>query len=141
MRAIDGERLSLAWGTFEEDTNPKLTVAAKVLEICRGCGLDAQWTGDGEDYIELPSFRWQRRLRMAKDNDLRDFLDGIDLEIRAGYTAPEDILSGAQERAESWFEKFADFGLATRSRIVEHTERVLGQERKSRITVARPYDE
>jgi hypothetical protein len=32
----------------------------------------------------LPTFRWQRRLVVTQESDVRDFLESWELELRAG---------------------------------------------------------
>jgi hypothetical protein len=107
-RAIDGQGLSLAYGTFEEEPPPppvppgpccpvcdgrgwiqaKRTefpslcackqappapapeppptlaqkVGALVVQACRDAGLGVRWDGAETSFVELPEFRWQRRL-------------------------------------------------------------------------------
>lgn len=65
-RAIDGEGLTLAYGTFDEaetatSPTPEQKVGAAVVAACRDAGLDVEWSGSDEDFIELPRFKWQRR--------------------------------------------------------------------------------
>jgi hypothetical protein len=136
-RAIDGEGLSLAYGTFKEEPNQSspsaLTlgqkVGAVVLETCREAGLGAEWTESLVDYVELPNFRWQRRFVLAKGSDVRDFLDSWELEIRAGYTPADRLLETLEERAFDWFEDFSDFGPNLFARLRTHTMRFLEEER------------
>jgi hypothetical protein len=188
--AIDGEGLSLAWGTFREEPArpappppptcplcegrgwrapsdpsdfptvcecrksppdvpreaPAPTradeVGAAVLRACRDAGLKAEWDGTGTSFIELPDFRWQRRLVRSQDSDVRDFLQSWELEIRAGYTAPSELLEALEDRAGAWFEKFSDFGPALRKRLRAHTVRVLEEEerREASWSEATPND-
>lgn len=65
-RAIDGEGLTLAYGTFDEsDTttspSPEQKVGTAIVTACRDAGLGVEWSGSDEDFIELPRFTWQRR--------------------------------------------------------------------------------
>ena len=67
-RAIEGEMLVLAYGTFEDGSpepvtspTPEQKVGAAVLRACLDAGLNAEWTGADEDFIELLHFTWQRR--------------------------------------------------------------------------------
>lgn len=176
-RAIDGDGLSLAYGTFKEEspepepatparcpicdgrgwippTDPTQfptpcscrntqaiataaptapptlgqKVGAAVLQACLDAGLEAEWTGQPEDFVELPKFRWQRRLVVTHESDIRDFLDSWELEIRAGYTATNELLEALEVRAADWFETFSDFGPELRERLRAHTERFIQEE-------------
>ena len=175
-RAIDGEGLSLAYGTFkDEPPQPKEApaecpickgrgwitaggpsdfpkpcacrsvtgaaaprpnaaptlgqkVGAAVLEACRGAGLDAEWSGSPSAFVELPRFRWQRRLVVSSESDVRDFLEGWSLEIRAGYLGPDEMLGVLDERARDWFGGFSDFGPRLWSRLRVSTDRCLEEE-------------
>ena len=176
-RAIDGDGLSLAYGTFKEEperpaepapppcplcrgrgwiapsdpssfptacscrTTPVTPtkapeapptlgqkVGAAVLAACRDAGLDAEWTGAPEAFIEMPRFRWQRRPKLTRESDVQDFLDGWELEMRAGYTSPNEIFTTLDERASDWFETFSDFGPRLRARLRSHTEQFLEEE-------------
>jgi hypothetical protein len=126
-RAIDGEGLSLAYGTFEEDGQE---VGAAVLKACRDAGLKAEWGGSPASFVEMPQFRWQRRLVLSQESDVRDFLESWELEIRGGYTPADEILQTFEERARDWFGKFSDFGPALRGRLRAHTVRLLDEEER-----------
>ena len=65
---------------------------------------------------------------MTKDSDVRDFLEGWELEMRAGYTPPNQMLTTLEEHAADWFEAFSDFGPSMRARLRSHTERFLENE-------------
>ncbi|MFO0676551.1 MAG: hypothetical protein U0169_08455 [Polyangiaceae bacterium] len=182
-RAIDGDGLSLAYGTFKEEPErpaelapppcplckgrgwiapsdstafpttcscrsapvfptkaqeapPTLgqKVGAAVLAACRDAGLDVEWTGAPEAFIEMPRFRWQRRPTVTKESDVQDFLDGWELEMRAGYTSPNETLTTLDERASDWFETFSDFGPSLRARLRSHTEKFLEKEQSREAT-------
>lgn len=65
-RAIEGEGVTLAYGTFDEvetATSPtaEQKVGAAVVQASRDAGLEVAWSGSDEDFIELPRFKWQRR--------------------------------------------------------------------------------
>ncbi len=67
-RAIEGEGLTLAYGTFEDGSpepvttpTPEQKVGGAVVRACVDAGLNAEWTGADEDFIEMPRFTWQRR--------------------------------------------------------------------------------
>jgi len=135
----DRASLSLAYGGFTETLTDEQAVAlttkvgASVLEACRDAGLVVDWTGSPEDFVTLPHFKWQRRLVDAQESDVRDFLEGWELEIRAGYSPVSDkleVLELLEERAAVWFERFANFGPSLRRRLSEHTERVLEDEQR-----------
>jgi hypothetical protein len=141
-QAIEGDGLSLAYGTFEqeaeltdEETSELATkVGAAVLQACREAGLDAEWTGSADDFVELPGFRWQRRSRFTSESDVRDFLDGWEVEVRAGYTPAGDLLDLLDERALDWFERFSDYGPQLFDRLREHTVRLLEEEKRREST-------
>lgn len=146
-RAIDGDGLSLAYGTFrEESPEPAPTarptlgqkVGAAVLQACLDAGLEAAWTGQPEDFVALPRFRWQRRLVVTHESDIRDFLESWELEIRPGYTAANEMLEALEVRAADWFETFSDFGPELRERLHAHTERFIQEERLRESTWAEP---
>jgi hypothetical protein len=176
-RAIDGDGLSLAYGTFNEEPPPPppapptrceicdgrgwipaidaaqfptpcscrsastvvapvptppptlgQKVGAAVLQACRDAGLGAEWNGQPEAFVELPKFRWQRRLVVTHESDIRNFLESWELEIRAGYTAANEMLEAMEVRAADWFETFSDFGPELRERLHAHTERFIQEE-------------
>jgi hypothetical protein len=137
-RAIDGEGLSLAYGTFEEAPTPGQNLGAAVLQACRDAGLKAEWDGAPTSFVELPDFRWQRRLARTQESDIRDFLESWELEIRAGYTPATEMLETLEERARDWFEKFSDFGPALRSRLRAHTGRLLDEEERREASWSEP---
>lgn len=124
-------RAAAATSTKAPEAAPSLgqKVGAAVLAACRDAGLDVEWTGAGEDYVEMPRFRWQRRLTVTKESDVQDFLDGWELEMRAGYTSADEMFTILEERASDWFETFSDFGPSLRARLRNHTERFLEKER------------
>ncbi len=109
-------------------------VGAAVLAACRDAGLDVEWTGAPEAYVEMPRFRWQRRLNVTKESDVQDFLDGWELEMRSGYTSADAMFTTLEERASDWFETFSDFGPSLRARLRSHTERFLEKERLGEAT-------
>ena len=182
-RAMDGDGLALAYGTFKEEperpaepapapcphcngrgwiaaSDPTLfpttcpcrtapvvpieapeapptlgqKVGAAVLAACRDAGLDVEWTGTPEAYVEMPRFRWQRRPTVTKESDIQDFLDGWELEMRSGYTSPSEMFTTLEERASDWFETFSDFGPSLRARLWSHTEQFLEKERLGEAT-------
>jgi len=147
-RAIDGDGLSLAYGTFESEpeappiASPPPTlcplckgrgwiapvdatqfpttcscrtlplaetpappappptrgqkVGALVFQACTAAGLDVEWEGRPEAYVELPRFRWQRRMVVTQESDVRDFLDGWEIELRAGYSLSSVVVPARQ---------------------------------------------
>jgi hypothetical protein len=124
-----GRDSSLAYGTFKEGP-PTLgrDVGAAFFAACRDAGLDVEWTGSPEAYVEMPRFCWQRRLTVTRESDIRDFLESWEMEIRAGYTAADTLLEALDERAADWFESFSDFGPKLRERLRAHTERFIADE-------------
>jgi hypothetical protein len=131
-RAIDGEGLSLAYGTFsdEDPESRSRAVGETVMNACQAAGLKPEWDGDTSSYIELPDFRWQRRLVRSPESHVRDFLESWELEVRAGSTAA-DMHEVLEERARDWFEKYADFGPELLHRLHVHTAGLLEAKQRS----------
>ena len=109
-------------------------VGAAVVEACRHAGLEVDWTGKSNQRVSLPAFRWQRRLTVTKESDVQDFLEGWELEMRAGYRSADEILTTLDARAADWFESFSDYGPSLRARLRSHTERFLEKERLGEAT-------
>jgi hypothetical protein len=182
MRAIDGEGLSLAYGSFEPDEDdvepaapapcarcggkgwvmaadpshgaelcackkvavpapvaapraatPTEKVGAAVVEAARAAGLAPEWTGQGKDYVRFPRFHWSRRLLPAGEDQVRDFVAGWEMEMRAGYGEPASFLETLEARAGDWFAQCADFGPALMARLRQHTERFLAEEQEREL--------
>jgi hypothetical protein len=113
-------------------------VGSAVVEACRNAGLDVEWSGATNTRILLPRFNWQRRLITTKESDLRDFLESWELELRAGFTAQDQVLETMAERAGDWFTDSADFGPRLVARLSAHTETFLEAERAREATWAEP---
>ncbi len=60
-RAVAGEALMLAFGSFDDDKANKLTVGRRVREVLEGSGFTVQWNGDCEKRLNLPGLDWKRR--------------------------------------------------------------------------------
>jgi len=104
-------------------------VGDTVLAACRAAGLTAEWTGRGEDFVELPGFRWQRRLTALSEQDVLDFLESWQVEIRAGYTPEGDLLELLADRAGDWFKDFSDYSPLVLQRLRARTEQLISDER------------
>jgi hypothetical protein len=102
-----------------------------VLEACREAGLEAEWSGDAADFVELPGFRWQRRIVSVSEADIRDFLDGWEVEVRAGDRPFDEALGVLDERALDWFDHITDFGPEVRCRLHAHAEAFLRDEKRA----------
>jgi hypothetical protein len=109
--------------------SPGREVGAALLAACHAAGLAAEWSGSAADFVELPAFRWQRRLTEMDAAEERDFLESWELEVRAGYTPAEELREVLEERAAAWFEPFSDYGLQVLQRLQAQTERLLAAER------------
>jgi len=155
MHAVEGDGLWLAFGTFKDESqdtapgpNRLATPAAKppsghaqqvgesVVKACRDAGLNVVWNGSPATRIHLPAFRWQRRMSQASDSEIDEFIASWELEIRAGYTAADEVLPQLEERAGDWFAEFANFGPKLLERLRAHTKRFLEEERARETTWA-----
>lgn len=121
---------------------PVEKIGAEVAEACRRAGLTTSWDGRQDSYIRIPNFRWQRRLTLSTEADIRNFLESWEFEIRAGYfpfNPPiESILEILERRAGEWFKRFADFGPRLRERLRKHTEQFVIGERATEATWGEP---
>lgn len=121
---------------------PVEKIGAEVAEACRQAGLTTTWDGQQASYITLPNFRWQRRLTLSTETDVRNFLGSWELEIRAGYfpfdSSIEFIIEILEARASEYFKGFADFGPRLRERLREHTEQLVVSERETEATWGEP---
>jgi len=144
MRAVEGDGLWLAFGTFRDEpgdvspqpAEPAQQVGESVVGACRDAGLSVDWSGSPDRRIHLPGFRWQRRMPQASEREIGEFLASWELEIRAGYTRADEILAQLDERAGDWFVEFANFGPALLQRLRAHTREFLEQERAREATWA-----
>lgn len=60
-RAVDGQGLSIAFGTLGDDDASGLEVGRVVSQRLRDAGFKVEWDGTLEHRIELPRFDWKRR--------------------------------------------------------------------------------
>jgi hypothetical protein len=133
QRAVrEGGGLMLAFGSFrdkeEDNAEHALDVARAVVEACSREGLEVSWSGSDDTRIDLPKFRWQRRLRFTSDAEVREFLDSWKLEIRAGNGDPDELEETMELRAGDWFEGCADLGPKLRERLLANTEQFIAAE-------------
>jgi hypothetical protein len=60
-RAVDGQGLSIAFGTLGDDDASGLEVGRVVTRRLRDAGFEVEWDGTLAQRIELPRFDWKRR--------------------------------------------------------------------------------
>lgn len=60
-RALAGDGLVLAFGTFTTDESHRSEVARRICSVLQQHGLVAEWSGDPTKRIQVPKIDWQRR--------------------------------------------------------------------------------
>jgi hypothetical protein len=60
-QALDGGGLHLAFGAANDSAATSVGFGRTIVELLRGAGLLATWSGAAGDRIALPAFIWQRR--------------------------------------------------------------------------------
>lgn len=60
-RAIDGGGVTVAFGTWDTDTEKQLAIGRKVKQAFEDEGFIVEWDGSTEHRIEIPKLDWKRR--------------------------------------------------------------------------------
>ncbi|MBF9222044.1 DUF6891 domain-containing protein [Hymenobacter ruricola] len=60
-RAVSGQGLMLAFGSFDDEATHKIAVGETVRAAFQEVGLVVEWNGDPETRLRLPLLDWKRR--------------------------------------------------------------------------------
>ena len=59
--AVEYGEMEMSFGAFDGDAEKSGQIARKVMEALKETGLEAQWSGEASDRIQLPEIEWKKR--------------------------------------------------------------------------------